>query len=168
MTLTLHPDTSAPAHHDFSSTLFGALGASEKQVVRFDAGLLGFPTCRRWLVVDGVRPGTAWLQSVDHEAITFMMVDPFIMFDAFAIDLSPMDLRRIGATHAANVVVLALVTLPRAPGAPATANLQGPLVIDVRARRGMQLVIEGGRWGVREPLPAGALRQQVTNTASDE
>jgi flagellar assembly factor FliW len=142
------PATSSPAR------------AAVDAVLHFEQGLLGFGAHRRWVLLDGPREGTAWMTSVDHANITFLLVDPFVQFDGYAIDLSPADLRRVGATHATDVLVYALVTLPRERDDDATANLQGPLVINLAARRGMQVVLESGQWGVREPFATSALRAQ--------
>jgi flagellar assembly factor FliW len=139
------------------SYLFGAIPAPADRVLYFDAGILGFPTHRRWLLLEGARPGTAWLQSADQDTLAFMLVDPFVVFDAFTVDLTQNELRRLDAANPSDVLVFSLVTLPLTTDASATANLQGPLVINVRARRGVQMIIEGNRWRVREPFAITAL-----------
>jgi flagellar assembly factor FliW len=150
-------DAPSVAVQSIPSALFGPLSVPAERVFTFDRGILGFPSYQEWVVIDGSRTGTAWLQSVDHEAITFLLVDPFAAFETFSIDLAPADLARIGATHASDVLVFALVTLPRDRFNDATANLQGPLVLNIRTRRGMQFVLEDGRWDVRERLPLSSL-----------
>jgi flagellar assembly factor FliW len=56
--------------------------------------------------------------------------------------------------------VLAIVTLPRDPGAAATLNLQGPLLLSFSDGTGRQLVLPRSAWGIRHPidLSAGAPR----------
>jgi len=134
-----------------ATELFGPLQVAEHQMFRFDDGLLGFPSCKRWMLIEGARAGTAWLQSVDHTSLAFLLVDPFVAFDGFAVELGHADLRRIDAAPDADLLVYALVTVS---GEHATANLRGPLVIDVRTRRGMQVVLPESAWGLCETVPA--------------
>lgn len=136
--------------------LFGTLEVDAEQLLQAPEGILGFPTCHEWALLDGARPGTAWLQSAEHEALAFLLVDPFTAFEGYAVELSPRELARLGATEASDIAVFAIVTLG-AKGQPATANLAAPVVVDVGARRAAQVIISDGRWSVKAPVPAEAL-----------
>ena len=152
--LKLVQDTTESPRITYPTELFGPLRASAEHVLVFQDGLLGFPTCTRWMLLEGVRTGTAWLQSLDHMALAFLLVDPFIAFDEFAVELGSADIRRLGTTGDNDVLVWAMVTVPAASDMPITANLRGPIVIDVRTRRGMQLVLPESTWGLREIVPS--------------
>jgi flagellar assembly factor FliW len=134
------------------SDLLGPIEVRDDQVLRFDDGLAGFTACTKWILIDGARAGTAWLQSADVSSLAFLLIDPFLYFDDFFLDLSPQDLRRVGADDAARVAVFAVVTLPATRAEPATANLQGPIVINVAGRRAVQIVLDDSPWGVRQPF----------------
>ena len=148
---TLMPTRAIP------TKLFGTIEVTPEQVIHTSEGVLGFPACREWVLLDGARPGTAWLQSGEHPSLAFLLADPFTAFEGYAVDLAPPELERLGATEASDVAVFAIVTLPGASGEPATANLAAPIVVDVSARRAAQVVISDGRWSVKAPLAAGAL-----------
>lgn len=141
----------------YETELFGTLHVDDSQLVHFDEGLLGFPAFRRWILLEGARRGTAWLQSAEHRSLAFLVVEPFVVFDEFTLDISDADVARLGASHAEQLTPFALVTLPR-PGETATANLQGPLLINLESRRAAQIIISESAWGVRQPLPADLLR----------
>jgi flagellar assembly factor FliW len=55
-------------------------------------------------------------------------------------------------TSAADIAVLSVVTLPRGAGELPTANLQGPLAINLRARLAKQVICEDRDYGVRHPV----------------
>jgi flagellar assembly factor FliW len=148
---------SVAAQPTFTTTFFGAIDAAAERVIVFADGLLGLPTCRRWTLMLGERAGTAWLQSLDHAALAFLMIDPFVAFDGFVVDLGAAELRRIDAAPDANLLVYAMVTVPAMRGEAVTANLQGPVVIDVETRRGMQVVLPDSQWGVNHAVPAHLL-----------
>ncbi len=137
--------------------LFGSIDIAPDQIIHAHDGVLGFPACHEWVLLDGARAGTAWLQSAEHPALAFLLADPFSAFEGYAVELAPAELERIGATEASDVAVFAIVTLPGGAGEPATANLAAPIVVDVMARRAVQVIISDGRWSVKAPLALGAL-----------
>ncbi|MFI5309589.1 MAG: flagellar assembly protein FliW [Gemmatimonadales bacterium] len=137
--------------------LFGSLDVGDDQIIVLPEGMFGFPSCREWVLIDGARPGTAWLQSAENAALAFLLVDPFVLFDGFSADLATTDLRRLRADDPSQIAVFAIVTLPAGRGGEATANLQGPVVINVHERLGAQVVVESSRWAVRQALPESFL-----------
>jgi flagellar assembly factor FliW len=139
------------------SDLFGPLDISDDDLIEFGDGLLGFPQCRSWALLAGTKPGTAWLQSAEHSALIFLLVDPFVFFEGFTADLSNGELRRLNAHDASSIALFAIVTLPGGSHDQCTANLQGPLVLNVAERRGIQVVFGEGAFDVKAPIPLSAL-----------
>jgi flagellar assembly factor FliW len=137
--------------------LFGPIDIQEEQLLDFRDGLLGFSLCTRWLLLQGKKPGTAWLQSADHGSLAFMLIDPFLNFDGYTTHLGPTEIAQLDAQDPAQIAVFAIVTLPSTEVPEPTANLRGPVVINVRARLGAQIVASEGTWSVRQPLPPAAL-----------
>ena len=147
---------SATLAHDDSfivaSDVLGPLTVGNAEVLDFPQGLYGFPECRRWVLVPTKREGLFWLQSAEHAPLAFLLVDPFTHFPGYAVDLSPADLSRVGTSEPSEIVVLAVVTVGSRDGTPPTANLQGPVVLNMRARHGFQIVLSVEGYGVREPF----------------
>lgn len=140
------------ARRSIPTELFGPLELADQQILEFPSGIFGFPACHHWTLIEGARRGTAWLQSVDHSALAFLLVDPFVYFDGFTAELSPTELRSLDAQDPGQIAVFAIVTLPRRREDTPTANLQGPLVINVVARRGTQVILGETAWGVQQDL----------------
>ena len=138
-----------PSTHVVHSELLGTLELTEEQVLEFPHGLLGFPECRRFTLVPAAREGTWWLQSLEHGTLAFLLVDPFVAFDGYTVDLGVTERFALQVQEASEVMVLAIVTLPSGEGGTPTANLQAPLVFNVKRRRAQQTVLEG-RYGMRE------------------
>jgi flagellar assembly factor FliW len=138
---------------EIESHVLGPLRIPPGDVRTFPKGLLGFPECRRFalLAVAG-RPGMYWLQSVEHGALAFLLVDPFLVVDGYLVDLSDIDRHDLGVTNPSEVVVLTIVTLPRQEGEGCNANLQGPVAINLRTGLGKQIVVADSRFGVRTPV----------------
>ena len=157
MTIPLTVEQAVSAHRVLRSDLFGPLDITDDALIEFSAGLLGFPECRSWALLRGTKDGTAWLQSADHSTLVFLLVDPFVFFEGYAAELSEGELRQLRAKDAGEITVFAIVTLPAAGEQVCSANLQGPLVLNLAARRGVQVVLGEGPFGVRAPIPMTAL-----------
>jgi flagellar assembly factor FliW len=157
MTLPLTVERLMPARRTLHTELFGNLDISEDDLIAFEDGLLGFPECRAWAILRGTKDGTAWLQSADHAALVFLLVDPFVFFEGYSAELSDGELRRLHAHDAGQIAVFAIVTLPSPGSTACSANLQGPVVMNLAARRGIQVVFGDGPHSVRTPLTLDAL-----------
>jgi flagellar assembly factor FliW len=144
--------TPAPDLVIVPSDILGPLTLPDDRLLSFPAGLLGLPECRNFVLLPTERDGFFWLQSGDHSALAFLLVDPFLFFDGYSIELGPRDLRELCASEDSDVAVLAIVTFPADRGQPATVNLQGPLAIHLDSRLGKQLVVENSVFGLRASL----------------
>lgn len=134
------------------SDLLGDLEVAEDQLIDFPRGIFGFPECRRFALLPGSVDGTFWIQSVEHATLALFLVDPFVFVPGFVVDLPGADLSDLRATQDGDVAVLCIVTLPRSTADTPTANLQGPIALNPRARVGRQIVIADSPWGVRHPV----------------
>ena len=142
----------APEYINVSSSLFGDIRVRPQDVIEFPAGLLGFPECRHFALIGGQASGTFWLQSIEHPVLVFLLVDPFLAYGGYTVDIAPQDLAGLEIAQPSDVAILSIVTLSRSPNEPATANLQGPLAINLRTRIGKQIAIDVPGFGVRVPL----------------
>jgi flagellar assembly factor FliW len=129
--------------------LFGALEVQPGRLVHFADGLFGFRACTQFALVPTPRSDSFWLQSVDQPSLAFLLVDPFRVAPGFSVEIGDADLAAIDAASPGEVAVLAIVTLPRTAGESPTANLQGPLAINVRTALGRQVAVASSAFGTR-------------------
>ncbi len=120
-------------------------------VVWFPRGLLGFADVREYRISDGPGTGLFWLTGLSPGAPTFLLTDPFVYFDGLALDLSRAQVEEIEAEQPTEVAVLA-VTVPNSETGTWTANLQGPVVINVARALGTQVVLSDESLGVNRPF----------------
>jgi flagellar assembly factor FliW len=138
---------SMPSTVTITSDILGTIAVESGSMLTFPRGLLGFPECRAFVLLPSERPHVYWLQSADYSSLAFLLVDPFMFFEGYNLDLDATE------THAASpdeVSVLAIVTLPSISGELPTANLQGPVVINTRLSEGSQVVLAESSYGIRE------------------
>lgn len=133
------------------SALLGALEIRADTVLTFPAGLPGFVALRDFALVETQRDELVWLQSVDDPALTFLLADPFAVVPGFEMELPAPDVAALAGAGAADAL-LVLVVVQLEGGAPVSANLQSPVVIDRAGRRGRQVVLPDSAWGMHHPI----------------
>lgn len=135
-----------------ASDLLGTITLAPHDVLRFPGGLYGFPECRTFALVPAPREGLFWLQSAEYGTLSFLLVDPFVYFPEYHIDLDDADITRLGTNDAQHIVVLAIVTMPNRAGEPCTANLHAPILFNMRDRQAYQSIRSDDGHGIREPF----------------
>ncbi|MEX0912438.1 MAG: flagellar assembly protein FliW [Gemmatimonadota bacterium] len=135
-----------------ASDLLGPLEVEPSEIFRFPGGLFGFPDSRDFLLLPAELDGLYWLQSTEHSPLAFVMVDPFRFFEEYAVDLPDSELRDLGNPDRSELLVLAIVTLPRTQEDGPTANLQGPVAINLASHLGKQIPIADTDYELRAPF----------------
>lgn len=117
---------------------YGSVEIEEKQVLDFPQGILGFEEYHSFALIDAHKKPFFWLQSTEESRIAFILIKPSIFRDDYEPGLSKEDFDDIGAEGPEDCLVFAIVTVPES--GPMTANLQGPLYICKKTRKGKQCV----------------------------
>ncbi len=137
----------------FSSSRFGAIDYSNDDVVTFEDGLLGFPDCHCYLILEH-KAGSPfrWLQSLDAPELAFLITDPSTFISGFAPALASDWANALKLDDQTPRLVYTIVTIPSGRPDAMTINLAGPIVINAELRIAKQLVIEEEGYGVRHPI----------------
>jgi flagellar assembly factor FliW len=127
------------------------IAADEDSVFTFPEGLLGFPELRRFTLEATELDGVYWLQSLECEPLSFVLADPFTIVPGYEIDLGEGELGPFRNSDPASIGLLTILNI-REGGAGVTANLQGPVVVDMNRRQGRQIVLRESPYGVSWPV----------------
>jgi flagellar assembly factor FliW len=139
--------------------------------------------------------GLRWLQSLDDPSLLFLTVEPYLIFPDYDVELSDADAAALQLESADHAAVLTLITISqpakarrdtasasraralrasasRAPAsrAPAsraavTTNLLAPIVINTRARRARQIILDSDRYLTKHII--GAQIEEDLNAGAD-
>jgi flagellar assembly factor FliW len=129
---------------------FGTFEVDDKDPIHFPQGMIGFPSEKQFVLLRH-RDDSAigWLQSTTNPALAF----PVVSIDALAvaypsIAATPVVDRKDEQVdpHAVMAVLCA------SAGQPATVNLLAPIVVNVRSRKGAQILLEGTTFSTNEPF----------------
>lgn len=118
-------------------TRFGAFAASPRDVVDFPAGLPGFESCTRYVLLDAAELSPFnCLQGLDGVKPSFLVIEPTLVQPAYVPALSDADYHRLDADERDALAWLAIVRV--GPHEDATVNLRAPIVINPRRMLGIQ------------------------------
>lgn len=121
--------------------------------IDFPNGLFGFESFTKFSLIEAEYKPFYWLQSEQDKTLSFLVVDPFIFFDDYELDIDDNSLKSVEVKTPADVVVLTIITIPGSNG-KITANLQGPLIINKTNNLGMQFVLSDPKWTTKHELVA--------------
>ena len=145
---------------------FGNLDYEDKDIVTFDEGLVGFPTCTRFvLVCPRLDKPFRWLQSIDDPTLAFLLTDPEPYVRGYNPPLSGSIERSLGLDTDTPRIVFTTVNIPRGRPEEMSINLAGPLVINARERKGKQIVLEEGAYTTKYRVFQAADRLSGENAA---
>ena len=128
----------------------GIVDLKEKKLV-VEHGLFGFETITEYKLTESELPPFFFFFSAQEKSLAFLVVDPFIIFPDYELDIDDESLKTIDITSPSDVIVLTILTIPR-DGKDVTVNLQGPVIINKKNNKGMQVILTDTRWTTKHPV----------------
>jgi flagellar assembly factor FliW len=135
---------------DVETTRFGRVRVEEDRLITFPAGLLGFTAYKTFALLQPDEDGAfLWLQSMEAPELAFVVTDPSMWIAQYRVPVRREQLEQLALEAVEDAEVFVIVNRY---GEALTANLQGPLVVNPRNRRGVQLVLAEKRWTTRHEI----------------
>lgn len=138
---------------------FGTIDLDETGIISFARGIPGFPDEKRYVLLPhGPDSPFYWLQSLDHPALAFVVINPFVIAADYSFEIPDPVLDELCITDAGKVQTLVLITIRKdeingSDDASITANMLGPLVINTENMTATQLILDPGLHDVQFRLP---------------
>ena len=155
----------------FQSSRFGEFEVPASSLIEFPSGLIGFARHQRFVLLEHKAP-FSWLHSVDDPDLAFVVVDGYEFGDAYIIE-APYNDESIDLKEDDDFAVLVIITVRPDPK-ETTANLKAPLFVNLRNRRGTQVIFDDPRFSTRYPLysaletPSENQSQEQPTTATSD
>ena len=135
---------------NLETTRFGNVEIDDDRVINFSSGLLGFSSYSKFVLLQPDEQGVFfWLQSTEAPDLAFVVTDPALWIPDYQANIRKDQMEELGMNELADAQVLVIVNKR---DDSITSNLQGPLVINIQGRIGMQLVLADKRWSTRHEL----------------
>ncbi len=130
----------------------GAVEYSPEEVIHFPQGLLGFEKKKHYILVEREEYYPfVWMISVDDPMTSFIVVNPLIFHPEYNPNISKRELNELQIDHPQSLLMYVIVTLNRDP-LQTTANLCGPILINVEKKIGKQLVLLDDSYSTKHPI----------------
>jgi len=134
------------------TTRFGHVEVDESKIIHFKRGILGFPNHKEYALLDpNTNSPLKWLQSIDEPALAFVITEPSLFISDYKIDVFRNDLEELETETVENLVHFVIVTVPSDPSRM-TANLKGPLLINLDNYLAKQLVLDDPNYELKYRL----------------
>lgn len=128
--------------------LFGSVDVNPESVLTFPNGLVAFESNKKFMLaheeVNG-EPASFTLQSLEDPALAFQIVDPTALGFHYELALTDLENALLQSPAPEDVVVMLVLFKNAGDKADISPNLRAPLVINTKARVGLQKVMENIR-----------------------
>jgi flagellar assembly factor FliW len=126
-------------------------------VIEFVTAVPGFPEARQWALEPwGDQQDSPFrvMTCLDVEGLEFVVVPPFLFFPDYEPELDDAVVDALGVESAEDVAVYVVLTVGESVE-ETTANLLGPVVINLRDGRAAQAVLHQPGLSTKVPLVTG-------------
>ncbi len=135
---------------------FGECTFGEADMIELPWGLPGFPSLRRWLALNVESQSSfVWLQSLDDVSVSLPTADPYMIFEDYDPKLPSYAAAALDITSPSEFTLLCVVVVTE-NAEEMTMNLFAPIVVNLRTRKGRQIVLENSGFSVRQAIPRKA------------
>ncbi|MBI5746590.1 MAG: flagellar assembly protein FliW [Nitrospirae bacterium] len=135
------------------TTRFGEIEVQKDKLIEFPNGILGFPEQKRYVLLENNSDlPFGWLQAVDDKDMAFVVMDPLPFKPDYRSSIRKKEIADIDIRDESELCVLVILTIPNRDSQGITANLQGPLVINLASRKGKQVVLPDSGYTCKYPI----------------
>ncbi len=150
-----------------NSYVFGKLDICADKVIFFPEGLPGFEHLNRFIIVilNQTRP-FLWLQAIDED-VSIPVISPFDINHGYSPTIDDDSFLDLKLDNYDDLLVLAVAVIPKEVNLM-TANLAAPVLINLSAGIGKQVIAEGDEYLLRQPIFEKICRLMKENVPGDD
>lgn len=144
-----------------------SLPVRPENIFHFPGGLPAFETVHEFVFLcpPGIKPFFI-MQSLEPRDLAFVCIDPFLVCPGYNPVIREADVKALDLAGREDVFLFSIVTVRR-DVRETTANLQGPVVVNIRTGNGRQILCHGKEYPVRYGLWEVVSRLQGPSPANE-
>ncbi len=125
----------------------------EKGYIEFEEGVFGFENEKRFLPVmlEEDSDAVLYLQSVDDEDLSFIIMNPFMLKKDYNPVLSDEDYQKLGTSREEDLSYYVFCVM-KDNAEECTVNLKCPIVVNHVTRKARQVILDSEEYGFRHLL----------------
>lgn len=126
---------------------FGEIEISEDSIIQFPDGILAFEDQKRFIIIENEDEDNPfnWLQSVDSPDLAFVIINPFIFKKDYDINIPDSVVEKLHINSPEDVAIYTIVVVTK-DIKKMTANLSGPIIINIEEKLAKQIILEDKRY----------------------
>ncbi|PWA12625.1 flagellar assembly protein FliW [Pueribacillus theae] len=137
----------------------GEIEVHQEDILTFEQGLPGFVDETKFVILPFAEKSPFFiLQSINTHALAFLVTEPFSFFKDYNFKLEDAVLRQLNIQSNQDLSIFVILTVNE-PFSESTANLQAPIVLNVKERRGKQIILNDPRYETKHRLLKAAQRE---------
>lgn len=128
---------------ELNTRQFGPVTIDETKIITLPKGMPGFTDIKKFVILDhdDIQPFYSF-QSVDDEKLAFIIMDPFLFKADYSVDVDSTVLEMNWTLEEKEDMFLYVIINATDPDPKKmTANLMGPLLINIKRNEGVQLMV---------------------------
>ena len=127
---------------NIQTTRFGDIEVDKNRTIHFPEGVLGFPEHKDYTLLEH-KPGSPfiWLQSTTAPELAFIITNPFLIKHDFLENITQDEKSFFIDKNGDELIIYAIVSIPRGEAEKMTVNLMGPLIINTESKTGKQVIL---------------------------
>lgn len=138
-----------------NTRVFGEVDIEDEKIITFEKGIIGFPDLKKFTLIydeeKGTGAGIRFLQSVEEPGFAMPVMDPLTVKTDYNPTVEDALLADLGELNAEDLLVMVTVSIP-SDLTQMSVNLQGPFVINAKARKGCQIIVDPEKYAVKFPI----------------
>lgn len=96
---------------------------------------------------------------MDNGSLAFVLIDPLLVTPDYEIQMSPEDMKELKVTDAPDgIQTLVIVNITPGERVELTANLLGPIVINLEKKLAKQIILPDNQYSLRHPISSNELK----------
>ncbi|MBS4219333.1 flagellar assembly protein FliW [Bacillus sp. FJAT-49711] len=130
----------------------GEVEIEEKDILTFEKGIPGFPDEKKFTLLPlPDMSSVSIMQSVETAGLAFVVADPYSFFENYDFSLDENTVEQLGIGSGADVSAFVILTV-HDPFEESTANLQAPIVVNIKKNTAKQVILNNENYQTKHPL----------------
>lgn len=138
---------------NINAKYFGEVSYEKEETIQIINGLFGFEDYTEYLPLSFHEENDSMLslQSLEDETLSFILMNPFMIYPDYNPKLSKQDLKELEAASLEDISFY-VISVIREPSNQSTVNLRAPLAVNALNRKAKQVMLEQPEYNFRHTL----------------
>ncbi|MBS4200394.1 flagellar assembly protein FliW [Bacillus sp. FJAT-49732] len=130
----------------------GEVEIQNNEILTFEKGIPGFPDEKKFTLLPlPDMSSVSIMQSVETAGLAFVIADPYSFFEKYDFTLDENTIEQLDIKSDADVSAFVILTV-HDPFEKSTANLQAPIVVNVKTNSAKQVILNNENYQTKHPL----------------